>query len=242
MIRTDTIANNLANVDTTGFKQDLSVFRTNNPMAIHRVDDQTLPTPAGPVDPKPFIGFMPNGALWERNYIDFSQGSLRLTGNPLDVAITGPDFLAVNTPNGIQYTRDGALRRNANGALVDVNGYGVLNTQNKPIVLGDGPITISEDGQISVGGEVADQLQRVTLPQNLAIQKVGDNFYQYAGPVGPPRGTVEQGFLEGSNANAILEMVRLIEAERAYQTSSRALASEDTALQSAVTDVGRSTR
>lgn len=243
MTRTDTIADNLANVDTTAFKKELSVFQSTKPTNIYRVEDQSMPPLPAAVQSANYIGDMVNGAQFVRNYTDYSQGSLRVTGNPLDVAIEGPDYFSVRTPAGIRYTRDGSFQENANGTLVTNQGYQVLDTQNRPIILPTNTAatpTIAPDGTIAVNNQPVAQLDRVTLPRTLAIQKQGDNLYQYAGPVGAPQGTVRQGMLEASNSNAIKEMVNLIEAQRAYEASSKALAEEDSALQQAVTTVGES--
>lgn len=228
MIRTNTIADDLANVDTTGFKKQVSVFRSSKLTPIYRVTGES----------GPFIGSMASGTRFVQNETNFSQGSLQETNNPLDLAIEGPDFFSVKTPGGDFYTRNGAFFLNSKGELVTQNGYPVLDIHKHNIVLGPGTVQIDQNGTIAVNGTPVSQIQLVTLPQTQQIYKMSDNLYRYTGTTGKQQGTVRQGFLESSNVNAIKELVKLIQAERTYDASSKALTEEDNALKLAVTNVG----
>ena len=126
MARTDIIANNLANVNTLGFKKDRTIFRAFPEMNIHRVDDPVQVGLNRVIDPKPFIGMLGTGVMVDEVNIDFSQGAIKTTSNPLDVAIKGEGFFQVQTPEGIRFTRDGNFSLNRDGYLVTKDGHYVL--------------------------------------------------------------------------------------------------------------------
>jgi len=211
----DVIANNIANINTAGFKNDGALFQeyignTARSDNLSGTDSQ--------------ISFVEDRATW----IDLTQGPLERTGNALDVAIQGKGFLAVQTPNGERYTRNGALQINANGELVTSEGYQVLG-ESGPLTFQptDRDITISQDGTISVreGNNAKTESQRgklrmVGFDNPELLQKAGSSTFTAPQGVTPQADTTSrfaQGTLEKSNVRAVLEMSRMIEVTRSYQ-------------------------
>ena len=209
----DVVANNIANLNTTGFKADGAVFEEFiSPTA--RLDNF--------MGADKRVSFVQDRATW----LDMSQGPLERTGNSLDVAIDGRGFLAVQTPRGERYTRNGAMQINNNGELVTSEGYQVLG-ESGPITFQpkDRNITISPDGTISVreGNSKADsqrgKLRLVSFANPRQLQKDGNGTFNYAGndaPVEAKTATIAQGSLEKSNVRAVVEMSRMIEITRSY--------------------------
>lgn len=210
----DVVANNIANLNTTGFKTDGAVF-----------EEYLGPTArAGNAGrPESRVSFVRDRATWT----DQSQGPIERTGNPLDVAIDGKGFLAVQTPRGERYTRNGALQVNASGELVTAEGFQVLGASG-PITLQpkDRDITISPDGTISVrvGNNANTESQRGKL-RIVSFDKPGLLQKEGAGAFKAPENVTEepdkttrivQGAVEKSNVRSVLEMTRMIEVTRSY--------------------------
>lgn len=280
--RTDVIANNLANAATTGYKRNVAVHREFESMLIKRVNDHGDGGSVGATDgfnPIAKLGTSSDdvtkikgfsventnnqgiGKLGLGDYIsdiavDYEQGGLESTGNIFDLAISGNGFFAVQTPNGVRYTRNGAFFRNQNGVLQDIRGYNLLATNGQPITI---PRNISNDRVIVTGdGTIyaADQqnqpqrrlaqIQFVQFNNRLAIQKQGDNLF-YAvtdrnGNVAQPQqatGQIIQGMLEKSNTQVVNEMVELIHNQRMYEANSKSVTTQDTMLDASVNQVGR---
>lgn len=233
--RTDVIANNLANVDTTGFKKDVAVDKDFASVLIQRVNDGAA---------APTIGAMGSGVVVDEIAPIYTQGPDQLTGNMLDVAIEGSGYFAVQTPNGVRYTRNGAFSKNLQGQLVTGDGYPVLG-ENGPINLsgdnGAGKVTISSDGQVTVDGMDVDRLRMTQFANEKQLQKEGYNLFaaQRGAQTEPFAGQVHQEMLEKSNVSAITEMVNLIACYRAYETNARSVTTQDTMLGKAVNDVGK---
>ena len=209
----DVVANNVANTNTAGFKADRSLFQ------------EFLGSGASEDN---FIGanrrvsFVQDRATFH----DFAQGATEETKGPLDIAISGQGFLAVQTPSGERYTRDGGLQINAQGQLVTAGGNPVLGSGG-PIVFqpGDRNISISSDGGVSVreGASKTDslrgKLRLVSFAQAQKLLKEGSNLYRAgegATPTPDTASQVRQGFIEKSNVNSVAEMSRMIEVTRAY--------------------------
>ena len=209
----DVVANNMANVNTNGFKADKSLF------------EQFLRTGASDEQfarPDRNVSFVQDRATMH----DFAPGPNEQTKAPLDVAIDGKGFLAVRTPAGERYTRDGNLQINAQGQLVTASGYPVLGTSG-PINFqpGDREITIAADGNITVMegtnriDSVRAKLRLVEFAQPQLLEKSGGNLYAAGtGAVAAPSTTsrINQGFIEKSNVNTVMEMSRLMDVTRSY--------------------------
>lgn len=210
----DVIANNLANMNTSGFKADGAVF-------------EEYISPTASADSFPVadrrISFVQDRATW----MDLSQGPLERTGNPLDVAVNGKGYLAVQTPRGERYTRNGAMQINSSGELVTAEGYQVMG-ESGPITFQpkDRNIAISQDGTISVqaGNNAQTESQRgqlrvVSFDQPGRLQKDGTGVFQAPAGVTPQAdklSRVMQGTIEKSNVRSVIEMTRMIEVTRSY--------------------------
>jgi len=210
----DIVANNIANLNTTGFKADNVVFHE------YLMPGARANQFAGG-DRQ--ISFVHDRATW----LDLSQGPAQPTGNPLDIAISGNAFLTVQTPRGERYTRNGALQLNSQGQLVTSEGLQVIG-QNGPIVFQptDRDISINIDGTISVreGQNTTDsqrgKLKLTVFDQPQRLRKDGTSTFMApdgvaAQPAGPDI-RVNQGVIEKSNVNSVMEMTRMVEVTRAY--------------------------
>lgn len=208
----DVVANNIANVNTTGFKADQSLFQEYLMPGAHEDN---------------FVGSDRRESYVEDRgtYRDFSQGAAQQTKNPLDVAIQGNGFLVVQTAAGERYTRDGGLQLNNQGQLVTEEGDQVLGTAG-PITFQptDHDVNIAPDGTVTVqeGTNRTDalrgKLRLVSFADAQRLLKEGSNLYSAAAGDAQPdlQSTIEQGYLEKSNVNAVAEMSRMIEVTRAY--------------------------
>ncbi|NLU10231.1 MAG: flagellar basal-body rod protein FlgF [Tepidanaerobacter acetatoxydans] len=242
MSRTDVISNNLANVNTSGFKKDRAIFRALPEMNIHRFDDPITVGLDRVIDPRPFIGMLGTGAMLDEINTDFSQGAIKVTSNPLDIALRGEGFFEVQTPEGIRYTRDGSFTMDREGYIVTSDGYYVLG-ENGPVLLPqEGDIVISQQGEVTVSGQFVDRLRIVNFADQGQLIKQGSNLYNSQTPMIQADDEVVQvvqGALEGSNANTISEMVDLITAFRAYEASQKVIQTHDETLDRAVNDIAR---
>ena len=190
----------------------------------------------------PRVGNLGLGAYTAEIATDHVQGSMKTTGNMLDLAVSGEGYFAIQTPQGVRYTRDGSFYRQANGALVTARGQAVLNEQNRPIMLPDSAnITIGAKGEIMDGQRRIDTLQFVQFDDRRAVLKQGDNLYRPQQGAEPQAATgdIQQGMLENSNVNIASEMVSLINNYRIYEAGSRALVTQDSMTDKTVNEVGR---
>jgi flagellar basal-body rod protein FlgG len=172
---------------------------------------------------------------------DFTAGALSATGGSLDLAIEGPGFFVVATPDGEQLTRRGDFRVSADGNLVTQLGDPLLG-RNGAITVAGGSVEVASDGSVSVDGSVVDRLRLVSVSAGAQLEPTGRGHY--VAPAGESllddaASTVRQGFLEGSNVTAVNEMIRLMEAVRHFETAQRFARGYDDMLKTAITDLGR---
>ncbi|HEY0184845.1 MAG TPA: flagellar basal-body rod protein FlgG [Rhodopila sp.] len=236
----DTIANNLANVQTTGYKESRPVFQDLMYQTLRQpgaqVGDATqLPTGLQ-------LGTGVRVAATEKIH---TQGNLNNTGNDMDIAVNGRGFLQVELPDGTDaYTRDGTLQVDQNGQLTTVTGYVIqppINIPNNALT-----VTIGKDGTVSVTqpGAAASvqvgQLQLATFINPTGLQNLGENLYQETDASGPPNvlqpgvdgaGQIYQQYTETSNVNVAEELVNMITTQRAYDMNSKAVTTSDQMLQ-----------
>ncbi|HEY7887465.1 MAG TPA: flagellar basal-body rod protein FlgG [Steroidobacteraceae bacterium] len=234
------ISNNLANVNTTGFKQDRAVFEDllyQNQTQAGADTSQTTQSPSGMS-----IGTGTRVVATEK---DYSEGGFTQTGNPLDVAVTGQGFFQIQMPDGTTaYTRDGTFQSNAQGQLVTSSGY--LVQPGITIPQGAQSVTIGSDGTVSVtlaGQSAPTQIGQIQLANFInppGLQPVGDNLLVQSAASGSPQtgspgqnglGTLKQGELESSNVNVVEELVNMIQTQRAYEMNSKAINTVDQMLQ-----------
>lgn len=237
--RVDVIANNMANVDTTGFKKDRTIFSAYLDMQIHRFDDPIKIGHDKVIDPRPFIGVLGTGAMLEDINTDYIQGTLHHSSNPLDLALRGEGFFTVQTPQGLRYTRDGSFTINREGYITTKDGFLVLGEQG-PILLSDAKdVKINTLGQITINGQVIDTLRVVRFNNLDNLQKQGDNLYQSEEVPIPSEAGVVQYHIEKSNVNTVKEMVDLITAFRSYEANQRAIKTHDETLDKVINEIAR---
>ena len=253
----DNVANNLANVDTSGFKQTLLQIQSAPSLDIYRIQTDPGKTAGNPLPGRSVsqeVGQLGTGALIYDTPTNYDQGSLQATGNPLDVAITGTAnaFFTIQTPNGIRYTRDGSFTEDGQGILRTRDGNTVLNTQGQQIQMppSSGPVTIQPDGTIVQNGGannaqsslVVGQLAITQFNSLLNLRPEGVNNYNPSGNAGPTAATgvtVQQGSLETSNANVVKSMVDLITAERWFDANEKSIKTQDDATNTAISVVAK---
>ncbi|HKS18959.1 MAG TPA: flagellar basal-body rod protein FlgF [Bradyrhizobium sp.] len=230
----DVVANNVANVNTTGYKADRSLFIEHLMSGAH--EDNF----AAGRDRR--LSYVNDRATFH----DFSQGAPEQTKNPLDVAIDGSGFFVVQTPAGERYTRDGSFQINNQGQLVNASGYPVLGS-NGPVQFQqtDKQINIAADGSITViegtgrADSVRGKLRLVSFAQAQRLTKEGANLYAAAAADGATAAPdtasrVRQGFVEKSNVNSVAEMSRMIEVTRTYTQISTLLQQQSDLHKSAI--------
>jgi flagellar basal-body rod protein FlgF len=200
----DVTANNIANMNTPGFKTQGLLFK-----------EYLNQTP----NPQERISQVQS----DGSYHDFAPGAMAQTSNKLDAAIQGNGYFTVQTPQGIRYTRDGAFSLNANGEIVTKAGFKIMADGNSALTIpqGDTDITIMGDGTISTENGAIGKLKIVSFDNEQVLVPEGNNLYNAGNAPEQPVETpdIQQGFLESSNVQPILEMNRMIEISRLYQAA-----------------------
>jgi flagellar basal-body rod protein FlgG len=234
----NTIANNLANVNTPGFKRSKIEFQD---LLYQKPRTSGADSGGGNVVPTGIeIG---NGSRVAATSKVFVQGQLSNSGEKLDVAIQGDGFFEVQRPDGtLAYTRDGSFKLNANGQVVTADGLPIVSGF-QPIPTGTTGISISENGEVTVQSASGNQTFRLSLTRfanPAGLRSLGGNLYEETKASGTPEtgnpgeqgfGTVMQGYIENSNVNIVEEMVNLIIAQRAYEINSKSVQTSDEMLQ-----------
>ena len=234
--RLDAISNNLANVDTAGYKRDVTVSKSFPELLIRRTNaDDVYKTSVGSADAAPIIGKLGLGVETNENYTDFSQGSFKITNTNTDVAFNGKGFYVVQTPVGERYTRNGNFFVGKEGILQTKEGYPVLG-ENGIIHVDDDQFVVNEDGILFTKDDMTeiDRFKVVRFDNERYLKKMGNSLYStndIAGPAyiaeGNERPTFMQGYTETSNVNVVNEMVQMIEVNRAYEANQKTITSED---------------
>jgi flagellar basal-body rod protein FlgG len=233
----DVISNNLANVNTTGFKRTRAVFEDLMYQTIRQPGAQV-----GAANQLPSglqLGTGVNTVATERIH---TQGNLQNTGNALDIAIQGRGFLQVEMPDGtFAYTRDGSLQVDQNGQLVTAGGYPVQPPINIPdnalsvTIARDGTVSVTQPGAVGTNVQIG-QLQLSTFINPTGLQSTGENLYAETDASGPANfaqpgldgaGLVMQQYVETSNVNVAEELVNMITTQRAYEMNSKAIETAD---------------
>jgi flagellar basal-body rod protein FlgF len=238
--RMQVFANNMANINTAGFKQDEQSFQ-----AIFPRMKTALPPIGQPASLAQQILARPFGPT-ERAFAaphavktTFESGRVRLTGNPLDMAIQGPGFFEVKTPQGTRYTRNGMLSLDNQRRLVTSTGFPVMGTKGE-IKIPVGKLELSTDGQIKVEGNPVATLKIVEFPDAHMPVKSTDGLF-----ASDTKGTVaktpqvQSGHVEESNVNSLGEMVKMIEGMRSYESAQKLIQTLDHMAEVAIQDVGR---
>lgn len=224
----DVTANNLANINTPGFKKSNVFYQ----MVQQEVGGETVSRP------------VPN------QQVDMTQGVLEATNNPLDFGIKGEGFFVVAGENGRQLTRDGRMHVNANGYLVDEQGKKVMGTSG-PIYMpqylkatgenGNVNLEVAEDGTIRLNSEVLDQMNVVNVKDTSDLERMGNNYFSAPANsfVKDQSSSVKQGYYESGNVDPLDEMVDMMKTSKMFKTQQRAIRTTDQMLGQATSDLGK---
>jgi flagellar basal-body rod protein FlgF len=236
--RLDTIANNLANVNTSSFKKDRQVF--SEYLSAYEKPADVIAVPRVPASIESFYDMQGGDNAYVNpagTYTNFEQGGLRPTGSPLDLALEGKGFFEVSTPQGVRWTRNGGMQIDSTGHLVTKEGHPLLKEGNgdpaqRTITLGSRNVTVSQRGEVFDGGNLVGKLAVVDFAKADDLQKVGNSYYQLKGNAGSApspaeEGKIHQGFLEASNVNVIEEMTDMISANRVFEAAQKAIKGHD---------------
>ncbi len=264
--RMDALANNIANVDVTGYKKDTSVSKAFPEMLIRRMSDDGLyKFPFGSIDTAPVVGTLGTGVEYNESFTIFAQGPLKQTENPFDLALQGKGFFAVDVDGTEKYTRNGTFLINSEGILVTKDGHPVLG-QKGEIHLKKNNFVIDAKGNVYENGRFAknpnrlvsmqenewdklekvDTLKIVNFKRPRYLKKEGESFWRSTVESGKPveeklgtKTKVLQGFLEGSNVNPVKEMVAMIQVNRAYEANQKVIQTQDSLTGRILNDVLR---
>ncbi|MDR0496237.1 MAG: flagellar basal-body rod protein FlgF [Treponema sp.] len=264
--RLDAVANNLANVDTDGYKREQAAFKAFPELLLRRMkDDGQYPHPFGSGDAAPIIGKLGTGVELNELYVSFEQGGLKETFSDFDVALDGKGFLVVDTPWGERYTRNGSFQLGKEGFLETKEGYPVLG-ENGRIRVHANNFQIDKDGRIWINAEYSDDpnimisrekntwaetalldtLKLVEFDLDRYLKKQGSSFYYETETSGPAqiieeynRPRVFQGFVEAANVEPVREMVQMIEVNRAYEANQKVIQTHDSMLGTLINQVAR---
>jgi len=265
--RLDAVANNLANVDTTGYKRDVTSFKAFPEMLLRRMgDDGVYQHPFGSADAAPIIGKLGTGVEVNELFTNFDQGAPKETQSDFDLMLEGKGFFAVATPHGERYTRNGTFILGKEGYLETKDGFPLMG-ENGPIrvkannfkVDAEGRVWInnaySDDPEVMVGREsnlweetvLLDTLRIVDFEFDRYLKKQGTSLWYETEESGPPisltteefRPKVVQGFIEAANVDPVVEMVRMIEVNRAYEANQKVIQTEEAMLGTLINQVAK---
>lgn len=233
-MRQDIIANNVANANTPGFKR-------HSPVQIGFYD-----LLSGQLHSAKYYDrkHSPGGGVKNlESFPNLQGGALMSTGNPLDVAIQGPGYIAVATPRGERFTRNGEFTLDIQGDLVTAEGYKVQSVSGTPIAASGGPVVIGEDGSVTVNGATVGQIRMVEFEQPTRLLREGDNLFggskEILQSAAPAENTLlSQEHLEMSNVNVPQEMINMVLGLRAYEANQHVISAFDTTLERLIEQVG----
>lgn len=240
--RMDVLTNNLANVNTNGYKKEGATSQSFDSVLTYKIKDIS----EGPHIAKR-IGSNNPGVKIGEGYTDFSQGPLKTTGNTYDLALTDSGFFAVEFTDkagetSVKYTRDGNFTLTEDGRLVTQDGDAVLNENGEPVKIDPQlEVQINTSGQIIQNDRIVDTIQVTDFEDYNYLEHYGENYYQ------PVDGAVEKealakvysGYLETSNVSAVTEMVDMITVQRAYESNQKVITTIDSTLEIAANQIGK---
>ncbi len=223
----DQIANNLANSNTTGFKQS-GLFTSAYQKLLSNDQNQV---------------FANREIKADEVYVDYSEGTLRQTKSPLDLCIKGSGFFKIMTSDGVRYTRNGNFALSSEGFLVTNDGSKLIGTEGYIRVERDMPVQFTESGEVIQNGESKGVIKIVDFEKPYSMRRCGDSRFAPLNPealeLKSENFALKQGFLEGSNVDVIRNMVQMISSYRNFEADQKALHAQDETLDKAVNEVGR---
>ena len=240
--RMDVMTNNLANVTTVGFKKEGTTSQSFGDMLAYKIKDLSVG-----LGRNQYIGINNPGVKIGENYVDYSEGSYRITSNPFDFALEGDGFFAIEFTNkagetSTKYTRAGNFTLNKDGYLVNNNGDYVLDIQNRRIQLDplmDADIT--GDGRISQNGNVVAQIQVIDFENYDYLRRYGETYFEpiEGAQTMTSSAAIHSGVLEMANVQVVSEMVNMIAITRQYESNQKVLQTYDRSLDIAVNNLGK---
>jgi flagellar basal-body rod protein FlgF len=252
LMRQDVVANNLANVNTVGYKKDEAVFTDFPNTVLHRIDDRMKGQGQSFLGPQkdPVLGVLGHGVQTFAIVSKFSDGPPVQTGNPLDLALTGNALFSIERSDGSPaFVRAGNFTRNDAGQIVTQNGDVVLGDNGEPIHIdtndSSAALVIDHSGRVMVGDEERGRLALATYDSAKMVKEGEGVYVRHADDIeavsddAPPKATVTQGFLEQSNAQVVEEMVNMITVTRSYEANQKSIAVQDASLDKVINEVGK---
>ena len=261
-IRMEVIANNLANVNKTGYKKDGTIFKNFPEMLLRRVNDSgVVKFPLGSYDKMPYVGKIGTGVEVNEVFTDHTQGAVQQTENQFDLALEGKGFFVIETDNGLRYSRNGSFLIDKDNYLVTKDGFKVMGEKGY-IQVQKNNFEVNELGEIVINqnlngrqvvsskengwesARVLDRIKIASFRELRELKKEGNSFYRetiFSGKAVTPQimPKVRQGFIEKSNTNIVREMVEMIEVQRAYEANSKSVTSHDGALNKLINDMAK---
>ncbi len=239
--RLDTIANNIANVNTPAFKRDQQVF--NEYLTANEKPPSVIQVPRIPASIESFYDMQGGDKSFvdaSGTFTDFAQGGIKTSGNPFDFAIEGQGFFEIATPSGTKLSRNGSFTVDGLGQLVNKEGYPVLmsappGTDSSQRVLrleAGASVNVTENGSVYQNNELIGQISLVNVNNPDSLQKVGNSLYSFKPNMDPEitpvnGSTIRQGALETSNVNIVREMTDMITASRVFESTQKAISAYD---------------
>lgn len=232
------VANNLSNLQTPGYKAQIGQASSFEMVMVRQIRGASGPIPQRTLRT---VGVVGTGVYMQDQRTDLAQGPVRLTEEPLDLAINGSGFFAVQAGDGVVYTRNGHFSRDGQDRLVTVDSMPVLGIDGRPIVIGGDTIAISNAGEVSVDGQAAGTIQVVDIDEG-DLTRAGDTAFVAAALQGSPLGAgtlLQQGALEEANIDIGRTMTQVVSLQQQFQASQRVFTLLAENLLLTVRDVGR---
>ena len=234
-LRLGIVSNNVANASTPGYKQDQLPDEVGRAIDLQRYAVDSQGQPVGSITLGPQVGI---------SELDLTAGPIQETSNPLDLAIAGSGYFAIQASDGsTRYTRDGGLHADFDGTLRSRDGSAVLDVNNQPVVLpANTDVSIASDGTVLAGGSQVAQLQLVDFAAGTHLNKVGNGMFTAPTGTLPQPATgfqLYQGYIEGSNVDMSESMVATMNLVRAYEANQKLMQMQDETLKSTVNEVGK---
>ncbi|MBN1759699.1 MAG: flagellar hook-basal body protein [Chitinispirillaceae bacterium] len=227
MQQQDQIANNLANIHTTGFKQSSLFIKS-----YHKFLENDQLQPATTEDIKA-----------DEVFVDYREGPMKMTKEPFDVMIKGSGFFTIMTAEGVQYTRNGNFSLDPDGIIITSDGSKVMGKDGYIRVDRELPVTITENGEVLQNNESKGVLKIADFEKPYSFRRMGESRFLPLLPDDTPRDSkgysIRQGYLEGSNVDMIRNMVQMISSYRTFEADQKALHAQDETLEKAVNQVGK---
>jgi len=227
----DVLSNNLANINTAGYKKEKLVFQVYKDRQISNISNNNQ------------LGNYSGGIIIGQNLVDLSDGNIKFTGNNMDFCVNGKNFFVVSAPDGQQYmTKDGSFSLNAEGFLVNKDGYLVLGSNGNIQLTGPGALSVDEKGNIVFNEKNLGTFMVNSVANEEDVSMVGSSYFVLNGGAALAASadvSVKQGYIETSNVNGVSEMVDMISITRSYEANQKILNMQDEILKKAANEVGK---